>query len=399
MTNFSKISGLALCFLTVTVIIASCSGKNEYSKNSISGIIAGSTGQKITLEKITPQHIKTIGDVVVNAGGNFGFDVQPEEPGFYLLRFETGGAITLVMHPKDKIKIVSDTASVPHFYEISGNKDSRILQHYFSETYYRQQKFDSLREVFFESRHLDDFHLIKAGIDVELEKLIDEQRQFTLNTVNENAESMASLLLLNQHFAGRLVAGIENDFQLFAKVDSTLILKYPENSHVLAHHRRVQDYREVLAKQQSSDARLAAGQPVPDISMHDPEDNPVSLADLRGQPVILYFWVSWSPPCRAANHQLKELYRQYQPDGLEIYAVALDHQKRFWADAIKVDELPWINVSDLKGTASPVVRIFNLPRELPFYFLIDEQGRIVKKGSSFKVISNTLNDWMKNRQS
>jgi peroxiredoxin len=307
--------------------------------------------------------------------------------------------IILVMHSKDRITIVSDTASVPHFYKIDGNEDSGILQNYFSETYKRQQHFDSLRKVFFESRHLDDFHLIKAEIDAGLEQLIAEQREFTLKTIGENQGSIASLLMLNQHFAGRPVTGIEDDLDLFVKVDSALMQKYPENSHVLAHHRRVLDYREALAGQQLTEERLAPGQPIPDISLQSPENKTIKLSSLKGQPVILYFWVSWSPPCRAANHQLKELYAQYQPDGLEIYAVALDHRKRFWADAVKVDKLPWINVSDLRGMSSPVVTIYNLPEALPYFILIDEEGRIVKKANSFSNISKAVDNWMKNRKS
>jgi peroxiredoxin len=399
MTNFFKIPCLAACLLAFTFFLIRCSGKNEHIKNSITGNIAGAADQKIVLEEATPKCIITIDDVVVDAAGNFSFDVQPDETGFYLLRFENGGTIKLVMHPKDRISIDSDTASIPHFYEIEGNEDSRILQHYFSQTFNRQQKFDSLRDMFFESRHLDDFHLIKAGIDAKLEQLNAEQREFTLKTVRENPGSIASLLLLNQHFAGRLLSEIENDFNLFVKVDRALMQKYPENSHVLAHHRKVLEFQEALADQQLTEERLAPGQPIPDISLQTPENKIIKLSSLRGQPVILYFWVSWSPPCRAANHQLKELYAQYHPDGLEIYAVALDHQKRFWTDAIKVDNLPWINVSDLQGMSSPVMTIYNLPEALPYFILIDEEGRIVKKANSFSNIIKAVDNWMKNRKS
>lgn len=114
MTNFFKIPCLAACLLAFTFLIR-CSGKNEHIKNSITGNIAGAADQKIVLEEATPKCIITIDDVVVDAAGNFSFDVQPDETGFYLLRFENGGTIKLVMHPKDRISIDSDTASIPHF--------------------------------------------------------------------------------------------------------------------------------------------------------------------------------------------------------------------------------------------------------------------------------------------
>jgi peroxiredoxin len=84
------------------------------------------------------------------------------------------------------------------------------------------------------------------------------------------------------------------------------------------------------------------------------------LSDLRGQPVLVQFRVSWQPPCRANNHQLKELFSTFYPKDLEIFAISFDHQQRFRADTVKVDERPRINNTVVRGITPPVAKIFNL---------------------------------------
>lgn len=376
----------------ILALITACSGMHRDDEANIRGLFTGADGGRIVLEELTPEQIFPRDSTTIDDAGHFGFLQQPVQSAFYLLRFDDGRFITFVMHPDDEIFVSTDTASFPFYYEIEGNVDSRILQRYFTTTHAREKTLDSLREVFIESRHLDDFHLIKEEIDHHLEQLIEEHRTFTKQLIAQNPGAFASLLLLNQRFANRLMLTPDADVELFDKVDSALMQRYPDNVHVAAHHHRMRERREALAEQRRTGERLAPGQPIPDITLRDQNNDHHSISSLSGNPVIIYFWVSYSPPCRAANHQLKELYNRFHPKGLEIFAISLEHQQRFWSDAIKVDELPWINVSDLRGMSSPVVNIFNLPQELPYFILIDEEGKIIARATRFGEIKIAVED-------
>ncbi len=50
---------------------------------------------------------------------------------------------------------------------------------------------------------------------------------------------------------------------------------------------------------------LAPGTPAPDFTLNDVEGNPVSLSDFKGRKVVLQFWASWCPDCRAEVPEIK----------------------------------------------------------------------------------------------
>ena len=49
------------------------------------------------------------------------------------------------------------------------------------------------------------------------------------------------------------------------------------------------------------------GFPAPDFALSDLAGQTVRLADLRGQPLVLNFWATWCPPCRAEMPALQSI--------------------------------------------------------------------------------------------
>lgn len=62
------------------------------------------------------------------------------------------------------------------------------------------------------------------------------------------------------------------------------------------------------------------GQPV---QLTDLDGNPIRLADLRGRPVWINFWATWCPPCQEETPILRDLFDEYEDDGLALVAVSV----------------------------------------------------------------------------
>ena len=54
----------------------------------------------------------------------------------------------------------------------------------------------------------------------------------------------------------------------------------------------------------------------------------LSLADLRGKPVVVNFWGSWCPPCRAEMPDLQKVFQQFEDQGLVIVGIAVQDTER-----------------------------------------------------------------------
>ena len=70
---------------------------------------------------------------------------------------------------------------------------------------------------------------------------------------------------------------------------------------------------------------VGVGSPAPAFRAKDVHSGATrTLADYRGQVVLLNIWATWCAPCRAEIPYLQSLYEQHRAEGLEIIGVSVD---------------------------------------------------------------------------
>jgi thiol-disulfide isomerase/thioredoxin len=70
----------------------------------------------------------------------------------------------------------------------------------------------------------------------------------------------------------------------------------------------------------------ALGKPAPEISLKDLGGKDVSLAQYKGQVVLVNFWATWCAPCREEIPELIAMQRKYGPKGFVVLGVAMDEE-------------------------------------------------------------------------
>ena len=73
---------------------------------------------------------------------------------------------------------------------------------------------------------------------------------------------------------------------------------------------------------------VAVGQPAPDFTLSDLDGRSYTLSQLRGKVVIVNFWASWCPPCRAEMPSMERLHQELSGQGLVLLAVNIEKDGR-----------------------------------------------------------------------
>jgi thiol-disulfide isomerase/thioredoxin len=64
------------------------------------------------------------------------------------------------------------------------------------------------------------------------------------------------------------------------------------------------------------------GQPAPELAMREwLNTDPLTLADVKGQVVLLEFWATWCKPCEQLFPRIKELHARHSQDNLRVLAL------------------------------------------------------------------------------
>ncbi|GGH30120.1 TlpA family protein disulfide reductase [Sphingobacterium alkalisoli] len=117
-----------------------------------------------------------------------------------------------------------------------------------------------------------------------------------------------------------------------------------------------------------------------DFEMTDTEGKVVSSKDIitKSKYTFIDFWASWCAPCRVQGREMIPLYNKYQAQGFQVIGISLDTNIEAWKKAIQQDGYAWINLSDLKGFNSAMVKKYNITA-IPRNFIVDNNGEIIAK--------------------
>jgi peroxiredoxin len=356
-----------LLFSIFIVVLSSCS--NTASRFVIIGNITGMPEQNVVLEQIYANDVIAVLDSgKSNASGHFEFTENATEPGLYRLHFKNQKFILLTLD-KGNVKVISDWNNISN-YNILGSPSSESLKNLLATYRNKVRDFNTLYIA------IDTLKVRGNDSILQVARKDLEEMKISFTRYIENYADTTPYLP-NAVFAARML-NPANEGQFLDVFAKNILTKFPGT-------KMAKDFSDYYIKvstktvvQKRAAGSFNVGDMVPEVNLPTANGNFVALSSLRGNFVLLDFWASFCPPCRADNPKIVAAYKKYKGKRFEIYGVSLDDNKSNWEKAIQTDNLDWVQVSDMKRWESPVVKQFGI-EAIPSNFLIDPTGKIVAK--------------------
>jgi len=113
--------------------------------------------------------------------------------------------------------------------------------------------------------------------------------------------------------------------------------------------------------------------PAPDFKLPDMDGEIHSLASYKGKPIIINFWATWCPPCRAELPSMNRGWAKIKDEGIAMIAVNVGESE----DTIFTFTADYpIDFTVLLDESGEIIKQWPI-KGLPTTFVVDGEGRLV----------------------
>ncbi len=315
-------------------------------KARIDGVVAQAPQDRIIVKQLDMSDYAILDTVRTDAEGRFSYSVPVKErqPEFIYFFYGDRKIASLLLCGPEKISLQADTSGN---YSVQGSPESEKLREVELSSAAFRHSMDSLKAI----PGIPSGALTRCYIEYYRDRV-----RYLLN----NRGSMSVLPVLFEKVDDNSpLFSQTTDALHFRMACDTLAKLYPESKYVAALEKETVRREGILSLEQKLANEAQEG--YPDISMTGMEGKAISLRSLKNKVVLLYFWNPDDKSQKNFNiNVLLPLYEQFHPKGLEVYAVGVTAFKPLWAEVVREQKLPWINVCDALGGSSPAVLSYNV---------------------------------------
>ena len=120
------------------------------------------------------------------------------------------------------------------------------------------------------------------------------------------------------------------------------------------------------------------------------DGKPINWKSYAGKVVLVDFWFTDCPPCRAEIPNVKRLYRLYHDRGFEVVGISVDESHEKLETFLHDEQIPWTNVFDSKGQEEhPLAEYYGVVT-YPAVMLVGKDGKVL----TFDARGERLEEWL-----
>lgn len=335
-------------------MLSACEG----GKAKVDCTVKDAPSEKLVISQLNGIVPETLDTVKTDATGRFTYKVKVKEgnPEFIYVYRKGTRLASLLLESGEKAVVEADTLGN---YEVSGSEGSILLK----------EGDDNFRAF---ANKLYALSAAGAEPGESAKEYIRHYRE-AVKFVLVNNKSLAVIPVLYESIEGTVPTfGRVSDALIFRGACDSLKTVYPDSKYVKALDKEAQ--RRINLFEMANRLDNAEERAYPMLRMPSVDGKMADIDSLGAKVTLVYFWDD-----REATHKmfnldvLKPVYEKYKARGLEIYAVGVNSDKVSWAQTVKSQELPWVNVNDGLGTASGSLYVYNV-QAVPAIVLVSENG-------------------------
>lgn len=343
-------------------------------KASVQGTVKDAPGHNVEVRELNMNAWTVLDTIKTDASGAFRYSMPVEkgQPEFIYLFHDGTRIASLLLKSGDKVTVSADTLGN---FTVEGSDDSAYL----AENEKRFAAFASGMKA------LDE----QGGMNSEMARLFIAHYRECVNFVLAHPGSLACVPVLYESLNEYSpVFNQLTDAIIFRKVCDSLTAVYPDSRYVKALQKETERRENLLSVQNR--VNNAEEMDYPELSLPGIDGKEVSLSGLAAKAVIVHFWDPSDAEQKMFNLDvLMPLYERWHSRGLEIYSVGVSASKPDWALVVNSQKLPWVNVCDGLGAASPAILRYNVG-QLPTSVLIAGEDGIVEVNGGLPGLEKTL---------
>lgn len=345
MKSYSILPAVALA---AVLGLSSCGQKAR-----ISGVLDGAADSRIVVRQLDINVYNTLDTISTGADGAFRYSVKVKkgQPEFiYLFHGDTRIA-SLLLESGETATVKADTLGN---YSVEGSEGS-----------------SKLAEV--EKEHAAFMGRVLAAGESEdgpaMGKAYLDHYRNSVKFVLANPYSLTTVPVLFERLGEATpIFNQPTDAIFFKNALDSLKTVYPESRYVTALEKETSRRMKLL--ELDNRIRTATQASFPDLNLPDINGERKALSSVDSKVILVHFWDSSDAAQKMMNiDTLLPVYEDFHDRGFEIYSVCLHADKAAWGSIVSSQKLPWINVNDGLGAASPVIATYNVT-SLPNSLLI-----------------------------
>lgn len=358
---------------------AACQPWNRHEeKTVISGQLAKHPESTLWLSQYSPAGLKVINSCLTDASGSFRMSIRAAYPDVYRLSVASNNFTDIIAMPGDRIRIVAGGLSIRSPLLAEGSPETDTLLAFDRMLLKSELRLDSLRDqAVLEPDPVKSNTLLNESLELKSRlkaELIDSLNMYA----KKNQGSLLPLVVMTRTFDDESLCLLDHDLESVGSRIGQLQEKYFGSRFFRFAETQARDYCLQKLLWEIAGNALRTGMKLPEENLGIISGSPSFPGVNSHELKLIWFWQSGCSHCREESEALLTLYKEYHPEGFEIFSIALDEDEGKVRQAIRDWKIPWPVSRPSPEQRPGMLRKYNI-KGTPSSFLLDANGAIITK--------------------